>query len=195
MHTKHKLARFRESIVLACCASREQFLYTHSSAAFWLEHSGLRERGKGPQEWWYSSHPPTSTFRTTSPYLLRHLPPCLPWHPHLLGSVLLLLRRLLLLQRLLCRFLQTPRSQRHPAFAVASCAFFPGSGAVLVASRPAAAVSRISTWGASVAAASAAALSWTTRALLLSLHWPPLRCLQVLLHSLRPRTSILWQQC
>ena len=27
-----------------------------------LSFSGLRERGKGPQEWWYSSHPPTPAY-------------------------------------------------------------------------------------------------------------------------------------
>ena len=193
MHTKHKLARFRESIILACCASREQFLYTHSSAAFWLEHSGLRERGKGPQEWWYSSHPPTCNFRTTSPYLLRHLPPCLPWHPHLLGSVLLLLRRLSPLPLPPdAPLTATPRLRRR------FLRFLPRERCRACGFQTAAAVSRKSTWGASVAAASAAALSWAIRALLLSLHWLPLRCLQgclqVLLHSLRPRTSILWQQ-
>ena len=41
----------------------------HSPAAFWLELQWFRERGQGPQEWWYSSHPPTSSTPTSLPFL------------------------------------------------------------------------------------------------------------------------------
>ena len=137
-----------------------------------LRFSGLRERGKGPQEWWYSSHPPTPASQRPLDLLFRFACSCARWRCRLLGSFLLPLRRLLKCS--LFRLLQLLHPQRHPAFAVASCAFFPENAAALVASRPAAAASRRFTWGEFVAEASAGASPSTTPALLLS----PLRCLR-----------------
>jgi hypothetical protein len=182
----------REAVVELELDHSSTFL-TQSPAAFWIELQWFCERGQGPHEWWYSSHPPTSSASASLPFLASLSSfSCQPWPLHPLGRFLLFL-----LRRCLCLLPHTPLSPQRPAFAVASCAFFPGSGAALVASRPAAAASRRSTWGASVAAASAAAWSWTTQAILLRLRRPPLHCLQgrtpVLPHSLWTQSSTLWQ--
>ena len=158
---------WRRSLVQVLCLLLEhkKQIYTHYSAAFWLELQWFTRAWEGPAGVVVLIPRPLDL-------LFRFACSRARWRLRLLGSLLLPLRRLLKCS--LFRLLQLLHPQRHPAFAVASCAFFPENAAALVASRPAAAASRRFTWGEFVAEASAGASPSTTPALLLS----PLRCLR-----------------